>query len=346
MTTVADDKARLVAILSSLTDGVVLTDAGGNVVIVNPAAEKLFAFDGARLTGRPLIEAIQDHEVDKVVRECLKTSVAQTAQLDSVTGRFLRTIAVPIRIGTERGALVLFQDLTEVRSLQTMRREFVGNVSHELRTPLAGMKAIVETLRDGAVQDKTVAADFLNRLDIEVDGMTQMVAGLIELSRIETGGIELRLEPVDLRETVAEVVARLGPLAERLLVTLSTRRPADLPAALADRDRIRQVIINIVHNAIKFTAPGGQVTVSARQVDATIVTEVSDTGIGISADDLPHVFERFFKADRSRATGGTGLGLAIARHTVQAHRGDIWVTSELGKGSTFSFSLPLAPSGP
>jgi two-component system phosphate regulon sensor histidine kinase PhoR len=341
MTTIADDKTRLVAILSSLTDGVVLTDAQGNVVVVNPAAEKLFAFDGARLTGRPLIEAVQDHEVDKVVRECLRTVVEQTTQLDSVTGRFLRTIAVPITIGSENGAVVLFQDLTEVRSLQTMRREFVGNVSHELRTPLAGMKAIVETLRDGALNDQAVAADFLNRLDTEVDGMTQMVAELIELSRIETGGIKLKLEPVSLNELVKEVVARLGPQADRQQIALSTRLAADLPEVPADRERMRQVIVNIVHNAIKFTPRGGGVVVSTSRRDGSLVAEVSDTGIGISADDLPHIFERFFKADRSRATSGTGLGLAIAKHAVQSHGGSIWVKSEPGKGSTFSFSLPF-----
>jgi two-component system phosphate regulon sensor histidine kinase PhoR len=339
--TIADDKTRLVTILSSLTDGVVLTDARANVVVVNPAAEKLFNFDGTRLTGRPLIEAVQDHEVDKVVRECLQTEAEQTTQLDSVTGRFLRTIAVPITIGSEKGAVVLFQDLTEVRSLHTMRREFVGNVSHELRTPLAGMKAIVETLRDGAINDQAVAGDFLNRLDTEVDGMTQMVAELIELSRIETGGIKLQLEPVSLNELAAEVVARLGPQADRQQVALSTRLAADLPEVPADRERIRQVIVNIVHNAIKFTPRGGVVVVSTSQPDGSVVAEVSDTGIGISADDLPHIFERFFKADRSRATSGTGLGLAIAKHTVQSHGGSIWVKSELGKGSTFSLSLPF-----
>ena len=247
----------------------VLTDARGNVVVVNPAAEKLFAFNGSRLTGHPLIEAVQDHEVDKLVRECLKTAIEQTTQLDSVTGRFLRTVAVPIVIGNERGAVVLFQDLTEVRSLQTMRREFVGNVSHELRTPLAGMKAIVETLRDGAVDDKQVAAGFLDRLETEVDGMTQMVAELIELSRIETGGIKLKLEPVNLNELAAEVVARLGPQAERQQVTLTTRLAADLPEVPADRDRLRQVIVNIVHNAIKFT-PAGRPDSSVQQLWAMI----------------------------------------------------------------------------
>lgn len=228
-----------------------------------------------------------------------------------------------------------------MRSLQTMRREFVGNVSHEIRTPLAAMKAISETLRDGALYDQLAAKDFLERLDVELDGMTQMVNELIELSRIETGTIKLKLEPVDLNALVKEVANRLKPQADRNHLTLSTNYYADLPTTSADRERVRQVITNILHNAIKFTPPQGKILVSTRQEGQTIIAEVSDTGIGIAAEDLPHIFERFFKADKSRSTTGTGLGLAIAKHTIQAHGGNIWVTSEPGKGSVFGFSLPM-----
>ncbi len=225
-----------------------------------------------------------------------------------------------------------------------MRREFVGNISHELRTPLAAIKAIVDTLRDGAINDKKAAVDFLNRLDVEVDGMTQMVAEVIELSRIETGKIKLKLEPVDLNLLAEEVIARLGPQADRQQVSLSAELASDLPSVQADKERIQQVIVNIVHNAIKFTPPGGKVVVSTKLDDQSVVTRVSDTGIGISKEDLPHIFERFFKADKSRSTSGTGLGLAIAKHIVQTHGGSVWIQSEQGKGSTFGFNLPLRPN--
>jgi two-component system phosphate regulon sensor histidine kinase PhoR len=222
-----------------------------------------------------------------------------------------------------------------------MRREFVGNISHELRTPLAAIKAIVDTLQDGAIDDKQAARDFLNKVDVEVDGMTQIVAELTELSRIETGRVKLKLEPVNLNLLVKEVITRLSPQAERHKVALLTELSSDLPFVQADKERIQQVILNIVHNAIKFTPSGGKVMISTEQSRESVIAKVSDTGIGISKEDLPHIFKRFFKADKSRSNSGTGLGLAIAKHTVQAHGGNIWAQSEEGKGSTFSFSLPL-----
>ena len=172
----------------------------------------------------------------------------------------------------------------------------------------------------------------MNRLDVEVDGMTQMVNELIELSRIETGKIKLKLEPVNLNLLAEEVIARLSPQADRQQLSLSAELSPDLPPVLADKERIQQVMMNIVHNAIKFTPSGGKIIVSTKLDGQSVVTQVSDTGIGISKEDLPHIFERFFKADKSRSTSGTGLGLAIAKHTVQIHGGSVWVQSEQGKG--------------
>ncbi len=237
--------------------------------------------------------------------------------------------------------LFLFQDLTEVKNLQTMRKELVGNISHELRTPIAGIKAMVETLRDGAVADKEVADDFLARIESEVDRLAQTVSELTELSRIETGKAELRLEPLNLNFLIKEVIEQLTPLAERQQVTMSANLAPGLPEVKADIGRIRQTMINLVHNAIKFNKAGGSIVLSTRTDSTAVTVDISDTGTGISKDDLLHVFERFYKADRARSQGGSGLGLAIAKHTIQAHGGNIWATSEPGKGSTFSFSLPL-----
>jgi two-component system phosphate regulon sensor histidine kinase PhoR len=167
------------------------------------------------------------------------------------------------------------------------------------------------------------------------------VSELTELSRIESGRAELRTEPVNLNSLIEGVIARLGPQADRQGVTLSSELPPDLPAIIADKERIGQVLTNLVHNAIKFTPSGGRATISAKQEKDSIVVQVADTGIGISKEDLPRVFERFYKADKARTSEGTGLGLAIAKHIVQAHGGSIWAQSEEGKGSTFSFSLPL-----
>jgi two-component system, OmpR family, phosphate regulon sensor histidine kinase PhoR len=216
----------------------------------------------------------------------------------------------------------------------------VGNISHELRTPIAGIKAMAETLLDGALDDRVAAKDFLNRIQNEVDRLSQIVSEITQLSRIESGGTELKLEPVNLNSLADGILKEMSPLAERNQVTLYRNFVTDLPSVPADKDRIRQSIINLIHNAIKFNKPGGSVTVSIA-FDAEWVTfSVADTGIGISKDDLPHVFERFYKAEKSRSGGGSGLGLAIAKHTVQAHDGIISVESTEGKGSTFTFKIP------
>jgi two-component system phosphate regulon sensor histidine kinase PhoR len=274
---------------------------------------------------------------------CLQTQQEQTIQFESgISRRFLRAIAVPIESkGQLTGVLILLQDLTELRNLQTMRQELVGNISHELRTPIAGIKAMVETLLDGAINDSKAAGDFLTRIDSEVDHLAQIVAELTQLSRIETGEAELKLEPVNLNTLINEVVSEMNPLAERQQVTIFSKLSTKLPSINADKDRVRQTIINLVHNAIKFNKPLGSVTVSTRHDKSSVTVSIADTGIGISKGDLTHVFERFYKVDKARSGKGSGLGLAIAKHTIQAHGGNIDVKSEEGKGSTFTFSLPL-----
>ena len=339
---ISTEKAKLTNILANMADGVIMTDADGNVVLANPAAGKLFGFKEENAVNKPIIEVVHDHEVDEILKLCLKTGQEQNTQFESgIARRFLRAIAVPIdKDGRLNGALLLLQDLTELKNLQTMRRELVGNISHELRTPIAGIKAMAETLQDGAIDDKETARDFLARIEGEADRLTQIVTELTQLSRIETGQAELKMESVNLNALIDGVLAEMSPLAERQQITLLKELSPDLPPIQADKDRIRQTIINLVHNAIKFNKPAGKVTVSTGYDSNSVTVSVADTGIGISKEDLPHVFERFYKADKARTGGGSGLGLAIAKHTVQAHGGDISVHSEEGKGSTFTFSLP------
>ena len=337
---ISEDKTRLATILDNMADGVIMTDAGGNISLANRAAENIFNIKEAE--NKPLIEAVRDHEVDELLKLCLKTDKTQAVQYESVTSkRYLRAIAIPVIHNESRGVLLLFQDLTELRNLQTTRRELIGNISHEFRTPLAGIKAMVETLGGGAVDDKKAARDFLTRIDSEVERLTQLVAELTELSRIETGKAELKKEPVDINQLVEEVIAQLSPQAERQKLSISQDFAADLPAVPADKDRVRQVIANLVHNAIKFTPAGGRITITSRTLEGSVSINIADTGIGIPKEDLPRVFERFYKGDKARVGEGTGMGLAIAKHVIEAHGGNIWVESEEGKGSTFSFSLPL-----
>lgn len=339
--TISGDRARLAAILDNMADGVIMADTGGNVRLVNATARKLFNTGDA--IGKPLIEVVRDHEVDELWKSCQKAGKMQSVQYESrLSKRYLRAIAIPSTDVGMSGILLLFQDFTELRSLQTTRRELIGNISHEFRTPLAGIKAMVETMHGGAIDDKKVSIDFLNRIDDEIDRLTQMVAELTELSRIETGRTELKLEPVNLNQLINEVVAQFSHQAKRQQLSVAQKPAADLPAVPADRDRIRQVISNLVHNAIKFTPPRGTITISTAVDGDSVRVDIADSGAGIARDDLSHVFERFYKGDKARSGEGTGMGLAIAKHVVEAHGGKIRVQSEEKKGSTFSFSLPLA----
>lgn len=342
VTEISDERSKLANVLSNIADGVIMTDNEGRLILANQAAERMFSFEEKKEIGRHLIETVRDYEIDRALKSCLETAKEHTAQLDFGPGkRFLRVIAVPLMADGLAGSLLLFQDLTELKSLQTMRRELVGNISHELRTPLAGIKAIVETLQDGAVSSKKVARDFLSSIDNEVDRMMQMVTELTELSRIESGRGDLELEMVNLNSLVKDVIARFKPQAERKSVALSANLFTGLPLAQVDKDRIYQVITNLVHNAIKFTPKNGKVNISTEVSQNSALVKVSDTGIGISKENLPRIFERFYKADKARAGEGAGLGLAIAKHVIQAHGGNIWVESEENKGSTFFFDLPL-----
>jgi two-component system phosphate regulon sensor histidine kinase PhoR len=340
--TISDDKARLETVLDNMADGIIMTDKGSNIQIINKATEKIFGASNREVTDRPLIEVVRDFEIDELLKSCLETGQGQVIQFESgASQRFLRVIAIPLHGGKLDGAILLIQDLTEIKGLQTMRQELIGNISHEFRTPLAGIKAMVETMREGAVDDKELARDFLARIEDEVNRLMQLVAELTELSRIETGGAQLELGPVDLNSLLEDTITQLTPQAARNQLTIRHKPSGDLPSVNADRERIRKVIINLLHNAIKFTGAGGNITVTAKVAGGKAIVTIADTGLGIAREDLPHIFERFYKSDKGRSGGGTGMGLAIAKHIIEAHGGSIQVDSEEGQGATFSFSLPL-----
>jgi two-component system phosphate regulon sensor histidine kinase PhoR len=341
---ISSEQSKLATVLSNMTDGVIVADKEGNIILANHTAGKLFNFQTSVVIAKTVIEATHDHEVANLAKRCLATGEQLNTQVElTPTGKYLQVIAIPISGNILSGCLLLFQDLTELRNLQTMRRELVGNISHDLRTPLAGIKVMIETLRDGAIDDKNASTDFLKRIENEVDRLTQMVSELTQLSRIEVGNVELKEDPVNLNELVNEAIVQLKPLANKQNVTLNQILSSSLPAVKIDRERLSQTITNLIHNAIKFNRIDGSVTITTASDDKTVTVQVIDTGIGISKEDLLHVFERFYKADKSRTNRGSGLGLAIAKHTIEAHGGRIWVQSEEGKGSTFSFTIPVNP---
>ncbi|MFW6082985.1 MAG: sensor histidine kinase, partial [Chloroflexota bacterium] len=356
-----EQQNQLSAVLDNMADGALITNHEGQVELINPAAAALLGTDEEMALGRSFAQIARDHRIIGLWQDCREELVERVEPMEmGRQGAFFQVIVTPLR-ESERACLVILQDLTRVRRLETVRRDFISNISHELRTPMAALKALVDTLRDGALDDPPAARRFLDRMDVEVDALTQMVQELLQLSRIESGAAPIRLEPVAVSDVVVAPVERLRPQAERAGLRLTVGVPFDLPTILADKGRVQQVVTNLVHNAIKFTLPGGEIEVSARRLvvsddDTTargiglkpgelpvgpwILVQVKDTGVGIPAEDLPRIFERFYKADRARSGGGTGLGLAIAKHIVQAHDGHIWAHSVEGEGSTFFFVLP------
>jgi two-component system phosphate regulon sensor histidine kinase PhoR len=341
MALVTAERDRMAIVLASMGDAILVVDSEARVTMTNKAADKVLQVPRDTVIGRHFIEAVRDHEIDAFVQRCLAKRELQTGLVEVRSKKqLLGVMATPFQ--EDSGCLVLVQDLTELRRLETVRRDFISNLSHELRTPITSLKALTETLDEGAIDQPSVARDFVSKMNVEVDRLAQMVQEMGDLSRIESGEAPLKRSLVNMADVVARAVERLRAQSERAGLRLETRIESNLPRALVDEARIEQVLVNLIHNAIKFTPPGGRIDITAKADSDRLVVSVSDTGVGISADDLPRVFERFYKADRARAGGGTGLGLAIAKHVVEAHGGKIWVESVEGKGATFSFGLPLA----
>jgi two-component system phosphate regulon sensor histidine kinase PhoR len=339
------EKDRLNTVMHSMADGVLILTRKGKVRMVNPAAAYLLNTDERRAHGRTFIQVVRDHRIAEVWTRCRATGQQQVAALDLGPSRFLRVVVTPFLRGADRGYVVILQDLTRLRQLQTVRQDFVSNVSHELRTPLAALRALVDTLRDGAIDDPPAAARFLDRMEVEVDSLTQLVEELFELSRIESGKVPLRFRRASAQEVVGGGAERLRPQAGRTQIALQVEIAEETPDLLIDPDRVQQVITNLVHNAIKFTPAGGQIDVAVRPLSETaVLVSVADTGTGIPPHELRRIFERFYKTDRARSGGGTGLGLAIAKHIVQSHGGEIWAESVVDFGSTFYLTLPSAPA--
>jgi two-component system phosphate regulon sensor histidine kinase PhoR len=342
---IRNEQTKLNAILSNMKDGVVLVDQTGNVELINPAAQEMFSIEQKAAIGSSLVEVVRQHQINDMWKKCLDTKETQTSNVQiSLDRGHIQATASLIGDVLPGEVLLLFKDLSLIRKLETIRQDFISNISHELRTPLASLKALSETLQDGALRDPEVSSRFLLQMDEEIDDLTQIVQELLELSKIESGKVPLEKKSIKPIELINRPVERMKLQSDRAGIAMEISISSKLPEVLVDMARMQQVIINLIHNAIKFTPPGGMITITAREETDQVVFGVNDTGEGIAEDDLERVFERFYKADRSRSRGGTGLGLSIARHIVETHKGRIWVESEIGKGSTFWFSIPKASS--
>lgn len=345
--TLTVERDRLANVFTTMADGVIITDANGLVVQINPTATRLLDTTPDDALGRTFAEVVRHHQMIELWQKCASTHLEQANSIELTSrGTFLQVIVSPSADDDFGDFLIILQDLTQVRHLQTMRQDFISNLSHELRTPLASLRAVVETLQDGALDDPPAAHRFLNRAAVEVDTLTQMVQELLELSRIESGKVPLRLSPATAESILTPAIARLATQAKRANILIKQQIEDNVPLVLADATRVERVITNLLHNALKYSAEGDTVTIRVYVNDAesdAVIFSIADQGTGIASYDIPRIFERFYKADRARTRSGegTGLGLAIAKHIVQAHGGSIWVKSKVGKGSTFYFTLPV-----
>jgi two-component system phosphate regulon sensor histidine kinase PhoR len=335
------------AILGGMSEGVLALDAQGRLLLVNPAARRLFGMPYAGGTGQSLFETVRHPELHALVRSLLERRERVTQDLKSfqLPEQVLRVYGVPCGEGESVGpaAVLVIQDVTQEHRYEQLRKEFVANVSHELKSPLTSIRSLTETLLGGAIEEAGSNRRFVQLIDEDAGRLSNLIDDLLTLSQIESQAVPLRRSAVELRPLAEAVLTTLQPHLERRRITASLEVPAGLSVD-ADPERLRQVFANLLDNAVKYNTDGGRITVSAAREGGSVRVAISDTGIGIPDADLSRVFERFYRVDkaRSRELGGTGLGLSIVKHIVESHGGAIAVTSRLGQGSKFSFTLPGA----
>lgn len=353
----SEDRAQLLAMLTSMVEGVMVLDYRGHVLQVNPALERMFGVTRAEARGRPCADVFRHPRLNDLVSTILRTRTNREDEIVlTPSGRCLH-IEASVAGGERENevfAVLVFHDITELRRLEKIRKDFVANVSHELRTPLTSIKGYVEALIDGAKDDPEASGKFLGIILKQSDRLNLILEDLLELSKIESGRVSFRQDPMDLRSVIERTISMIQPLAEKKGHRLVSTVEDKLPALAGDEDRLVQVLTNLLDNAVKYTPEQGTITVAARLVPEpqggspggqTIELSVTDTGIGIPEQDRPRVFERFYRVDkaRSRELGGTGLGLAIVKHIVEGHGGQVWVEGNYPRGSRFVVRLPVRP---
>ncbi|RLB69998.1 MAG: PAS domain-containing sensor histidine kinase, partial [Deltaproteobacteria bacterium] len=349
--TINTDRSKLNAILTGMREGVVAVDRDDLVIHINQAAAAMLQIDAAASIGKLIWEITRLQELSSILNDASQQGCEIKRNLNisyGISGQVVEMHAVPLTHGeteARSGAMVVLLDISEVRRLETIRRDFVSNASHELKTPITAIRALVETLIDDSAQmHETVRLSFLDKIAKQSLRLSAIVVDLLALSRFESQPEPLVLNAVvDLRTVVSDAVKGLVPLADEKNITFELSEPVAELEILSDAEFIDQAITNILDNAIKYTPAGGRVSVSLQSIAAEAVISVEDTGIGIAPQDKERIFERFYRVDkaRSRELGGTGLGLAIVRHIVLVHKGRIEVDSQPGRGTTFRIVLPL-----
>lgn len=340
------EKAKLDAVLATMFEGIMVVDEKGTIIVMNPSLRKIFFIDTPP-EGRRAVEVIRNRHVTEMTEKLLKGEekfISQDVFIGFPEERLLKVNGVVIRTSEKReGAVFVFHDITELRRLEKVRQDFVANVSHELRTPVSSIKGYAETLLQGAMEDKETLKEFLNTIYQNSDRLVILINDLLDLARIQSGKMNIVTTAVDAELVIRRCLGVLGKTISNKGLTISVDIPQKGIKVLADEARLAQVVLNLLDNAVKYTPENGSIVIRAMTGDKLVQFDVIDTGIGIPEEDLPRIFERFYRVDkaRSRDQGGTGLGLSIVKHIVQAHGGDVWVSSVLNQGTTFSFTFSV-----
>jgi two-component system, OmpR family, phosphate regulon sensor histidine kinase PhoR len=337
-------RAEQHALFNSMTEGVLILDHTGHVQLINKSLQEFFGIQ-KDVRGQTIMETFRLQELAELAKRAQQERLVEGFELE-LAGTNNRSFevnaaAVTSREGSQHGTIMVFHDLTRLKQLENTRQEFVANVSHELRTPLSLIKGFVETLIDGAKDNPELSTRFLGTIEKHTDRLTFLIEDLLTISKLESGQIVMNLNEVNLRNEVSRAIDDLQSRAAAKQVKLQNTLPEDLRAQ-ADADRLQQVLFNLIENAIKYGRAEGTVVIGGKVIEeGKVELSVRDDGPGIPAEARERVFERFYRVDRarSRETGGTGLGLAIVKHIIQAHGGEVWVTSEVGLGATFYFTL-------
>lgn len=336
------------AVLLSMSEGVMVIDIDGRILLMNQTLKDILYIKDDPV-GKRTFEVIHNIDIQKIANNVLRSkqrveSIEISFFIREEKILFVHATSIIIQDDKTEGAVLVFHDITELRRLEKIRQDFVANVSHELRTPVSSIKGYAETLLDGALEDKENAEDFLKIIHSSSDRLAKLVDDLLDLSKIESGALKMILRPSVIEPIIQRVVSGMNKQAKDKSIIIRTDIPEDISAIIADDDRIAQVLLNLIDNAIKYTPTNGLITISVKEEKRFVRVDVADNGVGIPEKDLSRLFERFYRVDkaRSRELGGTGLGLSIVKHIVSAHHGEISVQSVLGEGSIFSFIIPMA----
>lgn len=361
-----DKNLKMDTILNNMTDGIIAVDKNNSVVLVNSVACRLFGIPDANeneIIGKNILEIIRNTHINRMLNETLKgkTVLSDEINVSFSGGRIYRITTVPVQtslkdssflkenpfsdnsfLAFNQGAVISVQDITNIKKLEQIRSEFVSNVTHELKTPLTSIRGFIETLRNGAINDKEVADKFLEIIDIESERLYALINDILQLSEIESGKNETSTEAVDVAGVIEECAAMLKSEADKKNVSIHINSRGNNLFINASRNRIKQMLINLIDNGIKYNVSGGGILISVYKNAGWLIMKVKDTGIGIPEEHLPRIFERFYRVDkgRSRSMGGTGLGLSIVKHIVNLYNGDIKVQSRPGAGTEFIIRFP------